>query len=107
MYVLSQNNRWSKKGLTVVAVNYRMEMMGSYGATVSIYQGDGTVAVHHSGVEMGQGINTKVAQACAWALGIDLEKVVVKPTNEQLSVNTILTGGSVTSEAVCLVRKHS
>ena len=33
-----------------------------YTVLVEMLSGDGSVLVHHSGVEMGQGINTKVCQ---------------------------------------------
>jgi len=33
---------------------------GFYNVMISIYAGDGSVAVTHGGVEIGQGINTKV-----------------------------------------------
>lgn len=37
--------------------------MFSHAAGVSVFM-DGSVLVHHSGVEMGQGISTKVKQVC-------------------------------------------
>lgn len=74
-----------------------------YNAVVSIYKADGTVAIAHGGVEMGQGINTKVAQVCAYKLNIPLSKIQVKPSNSLSNPNNPCTGGSVTSETVCLV----
>lgn len=41
-------------------MTFPMYIFGNWHAHVSIYQGDGSVAVLHGGVEMGQGINTKV-----------------------------------------------
>lgn len=57
----NQANRWKKQGLSVVPVKYGILWEGGYfNSLVAIYNGDGTVAVNHGGVEMGQGINTKV-----------------------------------------------
>ena len=56
-----QENRWKKKGLGIVPLKYGVRWLRcNYNVMVTIYNGDGTVAVSHGGVEMGQGINTKV-----------------------------------------------
>ena len=61
--VLSQANRWRKRSLSLVPIAFRIRLVLKYPALVSIYDKDGTVAVSHGGVEMGQGINTKVRGA--------------------------------------------
>lgn len=63
-----------------------------------MYQGDGSVAVSHGGIEMGQGINTKVAQVVARELGVDLDMIRVKPSNNFANVNGSVTGGGMGSE---------
>jgi xanthine dehydrogenase molybdopterin-binding subunit B len=42
-------------------MTFALPMFGNFAAMVSIYAQDGTVAVSHVGIEMGQGVNTKVS----------------------------------------------
>lgn len=55
-----QANRWRKKGMSIVPMSWLLHLTGPYNILISIYQGDGTVAVSHGGIEIGQGIDTKV-----------------------------------------------
>lgn len=84
-----------------------MGFFGTYHALVSIYHGDGTVAITHGGIEMGQGINTKVAQVAAHILGIDLNMINLKQSNSLTSANDVVSGGSQASEAVCYAVKKA
>ncbi|KDR17215.1 hypothetical protein L798_08320, partial [Zootermopsis nevadensis] len=95
----NKKQRWRKRGIALVPMIYPFPMWGNYSAIVSIYAQDGTVAVAHGGVEMGQGINTKVAQVVAHTLNIPLELVSVKPSNNVTAPNGMASGGSITSEA--------
>jgi xanthine dehydrogenase/oxidase len=69
------------------------------GATVKIFAADGTVTVAHGGCEIGQGINTKIAQVAAFALGCDLSIIRVVPTDTSKVANNTCTGESATSES--------
>lgn len=68
-----------------------------------MYGVDGTVSVSHGGIEMGQGINTKVAQVVAHTLAIPLQKVKIHAADNLISPNATFTAGSITSEVVCSV----
>ena len=47
--------------MSVVPLRYGLEWNGTNSTVlVSVYSGDGSVSVVHGGVEIGQGINTKV-----------------------------------------------
>lgn len=96
-------NRWKKRGLAVVPIKHHILYLGVYASLVSIYHADGTVSVTHGGIEMGQGVNTKVCQVAAHVLGIPLHLVTTKPSREVVSPDTPFTGGSYASEVVCYV----
>ncbi|XP_065894835.1 uncharacterized protein [Dysidea avara] len=99
----NKKNRWRKRGISVVPVKWGVPWNGAgpYTVMISIYAADGTVAITHGGIEIGQGINTKVAQVAAKMLGIPIDFIRILPTNSMTNPNGHKTGGSVTSESNC------
>jgi xanthine dehydrogenase large subunit len=59
---------------------------------------DGSVLVNHGGTEMGQGLNTKVAQVVAHELGLAFEAVRCTATDTQKIANTSATAASTGSD---------
>lgn len=94
----NEANRWKKKGISVSVMEFPFFYFGLMSATVTVYGRDATVLITHGGIEMGQGMNTKVAQVAAFTLGIPLELVSVTQSDSLNGGNSVLTGGSVGSE---------
>ncbi|XP_067671800.1 xanthine dehydrogenase/oxidase-like [Haliotis asinina] len=95
----NKGNLWKKRGITMTPAKYGFFYMGAgLSVDVAIYARDGTVTVSQGGVEMGQGLYTKVLQAVANTLGIPLSMVRMRHVNSHLSANSTVTGGSVSSE---------
>ena len=93
-----------KRGMSVVPIKSFCPIGGfPFTVLVTIYAEDGTVAISHGGVEIGQGINTKVAQVAAMTLGIPMVKIKIKPCSTVTSPNSDSTGKSTTSELNCAV----
>lgn len=94
----NRENKWKKRGLCVLptkyGLNYTAKFMNQGGALVNVYT-DGTVLVSHGGMEMGQGLHTKVIQITARALGIAHELVHISETNTSNVPNAIATAGSM------------
>lgn len=86
-----------KKGLALTPVkfgiSFNMPSFNQAGALVHTYR-DGTVLVNHGGTEMGQGLNTKVAQVVAHELGLQLKDVQVTATDTSKVANTSATAAS-------------
>lgn len=67
----NKNNWWKKKGLSVVMMKFPLQYSTAFNSMVSIFNMDGTIAISHGGIEMGQGINTKVGiQTCRFLGGV-------------------------------------
>jgi xanthine dehydrogenase large subunit len=67
-----------KRGIAITPIKFGISFTATFfnqaGALVHVYT-DGSVQVNHGGTEMGQGLNTKVAQIVADELGVQFERV--------------------------------
>jgi xanthine dehydrogenase large subunit len=90
-----------KRGLALTPVkfgiSFNLAHLNQAGALVHVYT-DGSVLVNHGGTEMGQGLNTKVAQVVAHELGIALHRVRVTATDTHKVANTSATAASTGSD---------
>jgi xanthine dehydrogenase large subunit len=90
-----------KKGLALMPVkfgiSFNLPHLNQAGALVHVYT-DGSVLVNHGGTEMGQGLNTKVAQVVAHELGLPLERVRCSATDTSKVANTSATAASTGSD---------
>ena len=77
-----------KFGISFTATHFNQA-----GALVHVYT-DGSVQLNHGGTEMGQGLNTKVAQIVADEFGIDFAKVKITATTTGKVPNTSATAAS-------------
>jgi xanthine dehydrogenase large subunit len=93
----NEHNEVLKKGIALTPVKFGIAFNVTHfnqaGALVHIYT-DGSVLVNHGGTEMGQGLNTKVAQVVAHALGIRFSRVRVTATDTSKVANTSATAAS-------------
>ncbi|WP_425469775.1 xanthine dehydrogenase molybdopterin binding subunit [Paraburkholderia unamae] len=102
--VIAAYNRTSpvlKRGLALTPVKFGISFnvphLNQAGALVHVYR-DGSVLVNHGGTEMGQGLNTKVAQVVAGALGLPLARVRVSAADTSKVANTSATAASTGSD---------
>ena len=72
-------------------------MLEQAGALVNVFSADGTVIVRTGGVEMGQGLNTKIAQAASYFLGVPLSLVRVAELDTSVVPQATTTGASTGS----------
>jgi xanthine dehydrogenase/oxidase len=94
----NRRNLWRKRGIAMMPLKYGMGFYASFleqgGALIEIFQADGRVLLRHGGVEMGQGVMTKVAQLAAVTLNIPLDLIRTDVTDTHVIADPISTGGS-------------
>lgn len=90
-----------KRGIAITPVkfgiSFNVPFLNQAGALVHVYR-DGSVLVNHGGTEMGQGLNTKVAQVVAHVLGLPLDSVRVTAADTSKVANTSATAASTGSD---------
>lgn len=86
-----------KKGLAMTPVKFGISFTSSFlnqaGALIHIYT-DGSIHLNHGGTEMGQGLNTKVAQVVAEVFQVDICRIQITATNTDKVPNTSPTAAS-------------
>jgi len=86
-----------KRGLALTpikfGISFNVKHFNQAGALVHVYT-DGSMLVNHGGTEMGQGLNTKVAQVVAHELGVGFERVRATATDTTKVANTSATAAS-------------
>ena len=100
---LAQINDWNlsnpviKRGMAMTPVKFGISftatLFNQAGALVHVYL-DGSVQVNHGGTEMGQGLNTKVAQIVADELGVPFARVLVTASDTSKVPNASATAAS-------------
>lgn len=86
-----------KKGISIspckFGISFNLTHLNQAGALVHVYT-DGSIIVNHGGTEMGQGLNTKVAQVVAEELGVRFDRIRPTATDTQKVANTSATAAS-------------
>ena len=95
--VYNQKSPILKKGLALTPVKFGISFTATFlnqaGALIHIYT-DGSIHLNHGGTEMGQGLNTKVAQIVAEEFQVDIATIQCTATNTDKVPNTSPTAAS-------------
>lgn len=99
--VFNKKNKASKKGIALMpicfGISFTNTLMNQARALVHIYT-DGSVAISTGAIEMGQGVNTKIAQVAAHIFSIPIGHVKLNTTNTYRIANTSPSAASATAD---------
>ncbi|MDB9804452.1 xanthine dehydrogenase molybdopterin binding subunit [bacterium] len=90
-----------RKGIALTPVKFGISFTATWynqaGALLHIYS-DGSLHLNHGGTEMGQGLNTKIAQVVAEEFQVDFDKIKITKTTTGKVPNTSATAASSGSD---------
>ena len=99
--VFNEANDRRKMGIALMpicfGISFTKTLMNHARALVHIYQ-DGSVGVSTGAVEMGQGVNTKMAVVAAQTLSISASRIKLETTNTTRVANTSPSAASATAD---------
>ena len=97
----NDQNKYHKRGISLIpnkfGIGFAVQFLNQAGALVHIYK-DGSVVLSHGGIELGQGLHTKMILVAAEVLGCQIDRIRISETATDKSNNISPTGGSVSSD---------
>ncbi|WDF73125.1 xanthine dehydrogenase molybdopterin binding subunit [Novosphingobium sp. KACC 22771] len=104
------SHRVLKKGIALTPVKFGISFTAQHlnqaGALVLVYA-DGSVQLNHGGIEMGQGLYTKVAQVVADVFALPLSRIRITATRTDKVPNTSATAASSGSDLNGMAAYHA
>lgn len=95
--IFNASNKYVKKGLGITPVKFGISFTAAHlnqgSALIQIYM-DGSISVSHGAIEMGQEVNTKIAQIAATNFGVPLSYVRIESNNTKRVANASPTAAS-------------
>ncbi|MDA5094765.1 xanthine dehydrogenase molybdopterin binding subunit [Aliiroseovarius sp. KMU-50] len=86
-----------RRGIALTPVKFGISFTATWynqaGSLIHVYN-DGSIHLNHGGTEMGQGLNTKVAQVVAEAFQVDFNRIKITKTTTEKVPNTSATAAS-------------
>lgn len=96
-----RNNIYKKRGISAIPLIFGAGIgtpfLHQAGALVMVYT-DGSVLLSHGGVELGQGLHTKMLQIASRVLEIPMERIYIAETATDKVPNTLATVASISSD---------
>lgn len=96
----NENNHF-KKGIAVqpicFGISFTKTLMNQARSLVHVYT-DGSVGISTGAIEMGQGVNTKIAQVAARVFSLSIDKIRIYSTNTTRIANTSPSAASATAD---------
>ncbi|XP_030628407.1 aldehyde oxidase 6 isoform X1 [Chanos chanos] len=106
----NQQNQWRKRGIAIIPIKYGIGFAEAFlnqaAALVHIYK-DGSVLVSHGGIEMGQGVHTKIQQVASRELNIPISRIHVTETSTSSVPNTCPSAASFGTDANGMAVKNA
>ncbi|CAF4804155.1 unnamed protein product [Rotaria sp. Silwood1] len=97
----NQKNKYRKRGVSMIPVKFgigfEIQHYNQAGAFVHVYK-DGSVVISHGGVEIGQGLHTKMIAIVAEVLDCSVDQIRISETATDKIHNTTPTGTSTSSD---------
>lgn len=100
----NQTSKTHRRGIALTPVKFGISFTTRFlnqgSALVNVHT-DGTIQVSTGATEMGQGVNTKIAQVVAAEFGVPVSFVFVAPTSTEKNANTSPTAASSGADINC------